>query len=279
MNTSWSDMESLGRLKTNSMARTKSRLSFLLLVVTGVVVVTSLQERGPVSATTDINSGLDGPCPRTARETCAPMAAAQRAGGESVLSAASVCGDVGYLCTEVESTGSQHILRWPERTGRLRIRVPLPTGMSSTRALELQSAAVRGIQYWQRRPFELLIDARPMSSEPADITITWGEGLSGSQLGLTRFRLSQERGEFVFEVQGISLAVRSPGSRSYPLPPEQVLLTAAHEMGHALGLPHSDSERDVMYPTNTARSLSNRDFRTLDALYRLPVGVEIKKDL
>jgi len=41
-------------------------------------------------------------------------------------------------------------------------------------------------------------------------------------------------------------------------------------------LPHSDSERDVMFPTNTAHSLSNRDFRTLDALYRLPNGAEIK---
>ena len=260
------------------MARTQSRLPFLLLVGAGVVVVTSLQERAPVSATTDINSGLDEPCPLTIPDACAPSVAAQQA-GRNVLNSASVCRDVGYLCTEVDSTGSQHILRWPESTGRLRIRVPLPSGVSSTRALELQSAAVRGIQYWQRRPFELLIDARPTSSEPADITITWGVGLSGSQLGITRFRLSQERGEFIFEVQGIALAIHSPGTRSYPLPPEQVLLTAAHEMGHALGLPHSDSERDVMYPTNTARSLSNRDFRTLDALYRLPIGVEIRNDL
>jgi len=49
-------------------------------------------------------------------------------------------------------------------------------------------------------------------------------------------------------------------------------------MGHALGLSHSDSQRDVMYPTNTARSLSTRDFRTLDALYELPNGAEIRKD-
>ena len=71
--------------------------------------------------------------------------------------------------------------------------------------------------------------------------------------------------------------MRSPNT-NYQISPQQLLLTAAHEMGHALGLPHSDSERDVMYPTNTARSLSTRDFRTLGALYRLPNGALIRKD-
>jgi len=33
-----------------------------------------------------------------------------------------------------------------------------------------------------------------------------------------------------------------------------------------------------MYPTNTARNLSNRDFRTVDALYRLPNGAKIGKN-
>jgi predicted Zn-dependent protease len=69
--------------------------------------------------------------------------------------------------------------------------------------------------------------------------------------------------------------MRSPGNVNSQLAPQQVLLTAAHEMGHALGLPHSDSRRDVMYPTNTARNLSNRDFRTVNALYRLTNGAEI----
>ena len=59
--------------------------------------------------------------------------------------------------------------------------------------------------------------------------------------------------------------------------PEEVPLTAAHEMGHVLGPPHSDSHRDVVYPTNTARSLTPRDFRTVEALYRLPNGARIRR--
>jgi predicted Zn-dependent protease len=210
-------------------------------------------------------------------DTCRENVAAQDAADELVLSSASVCVDVGYLCAELERSGSQRILRWPQDTGRLRIRVPLPAGVSPERARDLQSAAVRGIQYWQRRPFELVIDTHPTSSAPADIEVSWGKGLSGTQLGLTRVRWSFEQGEANFEVLGLALAVRSPAGPRYELAPQQVLLTAAHEMGHALGLPHSDSERDVMYPTNTARNLSNRDFRTLDALYRLPNGAEIEK--
>jgi predicted Zn-dependent protease len=46
-------------------------------------------------------------------------------------------------------------------------------------------------------------------------------------------------------------------------------------MGHALGLPHSDSPRDVMYPTNSATSLSAQDYRTMESLYRLPDGTEV----
>lgn len=123
-----------------------------------------------------------------------------------------------------------------------------------------------------------MIDTHPTPSGAADIKISWGESLSGSQLGFTRIRWSVENGKTKFEVLGLAFAVRSPSNGKYELTPQQVLLTAAHEMGHVLGLPHSDSERDAMYPTNTPRSLSNRDFRTLGALYRLPSGAVIPKN-
>ena len=127
-------------------------------------------------------------------DVCDESATVRSAVDEVVLSAASACVDVGYLCAELEASGSQRILRWPENTGRLRIRVPAPPGVAPERARDLQSAAVRGIQYWQRRPFELVIDTHPIASEAADIEISWGEGLSGSQLGLTQVRWSPGKG-------------------------------------------------------------------------------------
>ncbi len=241
--------------------------------------MTWLQNRAPVLAASRTDSAFrpGEACPEAEWEICGERVTVHSAVDEVALSSALVCVDVGYLCAELETSGSQRILRWPKDTGRLRIRVPSPPGVAPERARDLQSAAVRGLQYWQRRPFELVIDTHPASTARADIEISWGEGLSGSQLGLTRVRWSFEKGEARFEVLGLALAVRSPAGRRNELAPQQVLLTAAHEMGHALGLPHSDSERDVMYPTNTARSLSNRDFRTVDALYRLPNGAVIEK--
>ena len=243
--------------------------------------MTWLQNRAPVLAASRTDSAFRPveACPEVMSKICGGSVTVQNAVDEVALSSASMCVDVGYLCAELKTSGSQRILRWPKDTGRLRIRVPSPPrGVAPERARDLQSAAVHGIQYWQRRPFELVIDTHPTSRAPADIEISWGEGLSGSQLGLTRVRWSLEKGEPRFEVLGLALAVRKPAGRRYELAPQQVLLTAAHEMGHALGLPHSDSERDVMYPTNTARSLSTRDFRTLGALYRLPNGALIRKD-
>ncbi len=241
--------------------------------------MTWIQNRGPASATNGMapSSRPGEGCPKAISEICSESMTLQGAVDEVTLSSEQVCVDVGYLCAELETTGSQRLLRWPADTRRLRIRIPPPPGVAPDRARALQSAVVRGIQYWQRRPFELVIDTHPTPSGQADIEISWGGGLSGSQLGLTRTRWSRERGRPKFEVLGLTLAMRSPNSK-YEISPQQVLLTAAHEMGHALGLPHSDSERDVMYPTNTARNLSTRDFRTLDALYRLPNGAEIRKD-
>ncbi len=74
----------------------------------------------------------------------------------------------------------------------------------------------------------------------------------------------------------LELATQNPFAQSGTLEARRVRLTAAHEMDHALGiLVHSDNARDVMYPTNTATSLTARDYRTMEALYALADGTTI----
>lgn len=198
--------------------------------------------------------------------------------GRVVLSQAEACGDVGYLCADLEERQSLQILRLPSNTQRITVRIPLPPGEDPTAARALQSAAWRGIMKWDGKPFRIVTDTRPRSEEPADIVIRWSRSLGGNQLGVTSRVEHREGSRAWMSVSGLALATHSPRNFEQELSADQVMLTAAHEMGHALGLPHSDDSKDVMFPTNTARALTNRDYRTLVALYDTPNGAEIRRD-
>jgi hypothetical protein len=68
----------------------------------------------------------------------------------------------------------------------------------------------------------------------------------------------------------ILLALRT--STGITLPDAALLTVAVHEVGHALGLPHSPDSGDVMFPATQTGVLSDRDRRTAQVLYQLPTG-------
>lgn len=188
----------------------------------------------------------------------------------SVLRADEVCSGVGYLCADLSRTDRIRIQRWTTSTGPLVVHVPLPEDEEASYARQLRNAAATGIRAWDGHPFPIAIDER--GRRDAAFSVDWRRTLGGSRLGVARTQWRAGDGR---RVLALELATRDPFDPRRPLDPAQVRLTAAHEMGHALGLPHSDEPRDVMYPTNRAMSLSAQDYRTMEALYELPDGTEI----
>ncbi len=217
-------------------------------------------------------------CDRSIDPLCAAVldGGSQMLGGgfeAPVVPADEVCLNAGYLCAELELRGFVDVRRWKDHEGPVVVHVPLPDFESMGDARRLQSAAALGIRAWNGQPFPISVDMR--GSRSAHFSVAWYRSMGGRQIGQARTQWSPETG---LRVVQLDLVTRSPFTPGRVIDRRQIQLTAAHEMGHALGLlMHSDEERDVMFATNTATSLTSRDYRSMEALYQLEDGSRISR--
>ena len=104
-------------------------------------------------------------------------------------------------------------------------------------------------------------------TDQADVVVTWVAGLDSNRTGRTDLTWDQDGN---IHRATIVLATHTPEGQL--LDARRMSALALHELGHSLGLGHSTSRDDAMYPIAMSAELSERDRRTALLLYELPPG-------
>lgn len=156
--------------------------------------------------------------------------------------------------------------RWPERRAEP-VSVYVPSSDIPGYTPGHRQAIVNALTRWQRASdipvtFRLVRD-----SAGAEVKVIWIERFGIQRTG---------QADVVWNGLGwlvrgtLTMATHSPDG--VQLTPEQTYTVALHEIGHLLGLGHSDDSTDLMYPSTTIHDLTLRDKRTANLLYALPPG-------
>ena len=158
------------------------------------------------------------------------------------------------------------IRRWELGAGRA-LDIAIVKGAAPEYAPRLANMVREAAARWEREGLGFYFGFGADTSE-ADIVIRWQSRLESEdragQTDLVWDRLGHIRRA------GITLALRNTAGAL--LPDDALLAVAVHEIGHAIGMPHSDDSEDVMFPRARHNVISPRDRLTAYLLYQLPPG-------
>lgn len=163
--------------------------------------------------------------------------------------------------------GDSNLKRWSNRMDPP-LRVYFPDGGPPGYLPAMRYAVRDAFRSWERVADIPVTFVFTSDSAGAEVQVRWIREFPIERTGQADVRWNRSG----WLVSGtLTLAVQNPGGK--PLPAEAIGTVALHEIGHLLGLGHSDDPADVMYPTTQVHEqLTLRDKATARLLYELPPG-------